>query len=280
MQVAELFTFIKERHTIYMRRKAGAGKPWTKDPILQAYRFCNVFRELDTQTLWFSNNWRTKYEDHDDLWFASLVFRFINWHETAVLFKPLPWKPADFIAATEKREAAGAKVYSGAYMISTHGVKQKKSRYIALSLNKVWQSRAQLRYKPHQTLAAFHAKLLTQADVGSFMAGQVIADCKYAGVMKHAQDWWTFAASGPGSRRGLNRVLNRPVQAAWIEGMWKHNLWELKMEIDKLIEKHKMPGMHAQDLQNCLCEFDKYERVRLGEGQPKAKYPGLPTTGE
>ena len=30
----------------------------------------------------------------------------------------------------------------------------------------------------------------------------------------------------------------------------------------------------AQDVQNCLCEFDKYERVRLGEGRPKSKYPG------
>jgi hypothetical protein len=30
--------------------------------------------------------------------------------------------------------------------------------------------------------------------------------------------------------------------------------------------------MHAQDLQNCLCEFDKYERARLGEGTPKQIY--------
>lgn len=31
----------------------------------------------------------------------------------------------------------------------------------------------------------------------------------------------------------------------------------------------------AQDIQNCLCEFDKYERVRLGEGAPKQRYPGV-----
>jgi hypothetical protein len=42
-----------------------------------------------------------------------------------------------------------------------------------------------------------------------------------------------------------------------------------------MFKKARMPQLHAQDLQNCLCEFDKYERVRLGEGRPKAKYNGV-----
>jgi hypothetical protein len=33
-----------------------------------------------------------------------------------------------------------------------------------------------------------------------------------------------------------------------------------------------LKDLHAQDIQNCLCEFDKYERVRLGEGTPKQLY--------
>jgi len=28
----------------------------------------------------------------------------------------------------------------------------------------------------------------------------------------------------------------------------------------------------AQDLQSCLCELDKFERVRLGEGKPKRRF--------
>ena len=36
-----------------------------------------------------------------------------------------------------------------------------------------------------------------------------------------------------------------------------------------------LPPIHAQALQNCLCEFDKYERVRLGEGRPRNNYPGI-----
>jgi len=33
-----------------------------------------------------------------------------------------------------------------------------------------------------------------------------------------------------------------------------------------------MPKMCAHDLQNCACEFDKYMRVKLGEGEPKQLY--------
>ena len=35
-----------------------------------------------------------------------------------------------------------------------------------------------------------------------------------------------------------------------------------------------MPEPHAQDVQNMLCEYDKLQRVRLGEGRPKQLFPG------
>jgi hypothetical protein len=36
--------------------------------------------------------------------------------------------------------------------------------------------------------------------------------------------------------------------------------------------------LHAQDLQNCLCEVDKYLRAKLGEGKPKRRFAvGTPT---
>ena len=28
------------------------------------------------------------------------------------------------------------------------------------------------------------------------------------------------------------------------------------------------------DIQNCLCEFDKYRRLQLGEGKVRARYDG------
>ena len=33
-----------------------------------------------------------------------------------------------------------------------------------------------------------------------------------------------------------------------------------------------VPALEMRDIEHCLCEFDKYERTRLGEGRPRAKY--------
>lgn len=276
MRTEELFAFIKERDSIFRKKEAGLPKPWTDDPILQSYRFCNVYRERDTETLWFAKNWRIPFAKDPDMWFASLVFRLVNWSDTfGGLAFPVPWDPQAFKRTLQGRKKAGLKVYSGAYMISTHGVKEEKASYLTKSLNIIWKNREEIRYRHGEYLADFHARLMECRDVGSFLAGQVIADAKYCGSMYHAKDWWTFAASGPGSRRGLNRVRELPVRHPQKEADWRMNLAALKAEIDPLVKTEKtMMNIHAQDLQNCLCEFDKRERVRLGEGFPKQKYNG------
>ena len=52
-RINDFFAYARKRHEIYLKRKAGEPPPWTDDPILQQYRFTNVFRELDKTTLWF-----------------------------------------------------------------------------------------------------------------------------------------------------------------------------------------------------------------------------------
>lgn len=281
MRTEELLAFIKERHAIYERRQQGLPKPWTTDPILQNYRFCNVYRELDTQTKWFAEYWREPNMWDQDLWFASLVFRLVNWYPSCLeIGYPVPWDPDVFVQTLRNRKAQGKQLYSGAYMISTHGVRQEKAEYLAGSLSLIWKDRKKIRPIPGQTLNAFHQRLMGCFDIGSFLAAQVIADIKYVPDLMNAPDWFTFAASGPGSRRGMNRILSTSVgipiatNSKWKEDVWKMWLDRLHEKISDTIEDTGMPALHAQDLQNCLCEFDKYERVRLGEGSPKQRYKG------
>jgi hypothetical protein len=115
-----------------------------------------------------------------------------------------------------------------------------------------------------------HERLMQFDGLGSFMAAQAVADLKYVEPLLTALDWYTFAASGPGSRRGLNRVLGYEITAPWSEANWYQQLQMLRKDIERFLPT--MFELHAQDLQNCLCEFDKYERVRLGEGTPKQLY--------
>jgi hypothetical protein len=272
MRANDLFKFINERYEIYLKRGAGKPKPWTKDKILQQYRFCNTHRENDKVTLWISHNWREPNKDNPDLWFAMCVARFVNWPDTLdEIGFPLPWNPRNFYQSCHNRMADGDQVFTGAYIIPSAGPKIK---YIADEvLTPVWEDRENIRPFKGDTLNNFFERLQMHNGFGSFMAAQVVADIKYVEPLASAEDWWTFASSGPGSRRGLNRVCGKDVDHSWTEEKWRLKLAELQKEIDPLVKNAGMPRLHAQDLQNCLCEFDKYERVRLGEGRPRSKYP-------
>lgn len=275
--------FVIERHNIYLRRKAGQEKPWTNDKILQSYRFCNVYRELDTVTKWIRDNWRAPNFHERDVWFAMVVARLVNWPDSLAEFSkngPVKtWRPNWFVDALNDRAARGEKVYTGAYMVRAdaqgYGQRAGKPAYHAdCVLTPMWERRAELRPRKDDTLASFHARLMTCKDMGSFMAGQVVCDTKYTASLNLATDWWDWAASGPGSKRGLNRVCgNDNINEKWREEHWLQVLQELRLMLNERLPRH-WEKLHAQDVQNCLCEFDKYERVRNGEGRPRALYNG------
>lgn len=276
-RIKRLTKFMKERHSIFVKKEIlKEPKPWTKDPILQNYRFCNVYRELDKVSEWISGHWVTPNRDNPDLWFGMAVARLINWPDSLEeIGFPVPWKPEKFITKLSKRMKNGEKVFTGAYMVRSF--KMDKVVYLANhTLTPMWKDRELLRPRWNECLRDFYGRLVRCHGLGSFMAAQIIADVKFEGALKEAEDWWTFAASGPGSRRGLNRVLGRALYENWKERDWHNELLSLKLKTDNFLKDNGMPRMCAQNLQNALCEFDKYERVRLGEGTPRSKYNGLP----
>lgn len=273
-RVKELVAFARERHQIYIHREAGVKKPWTKDKILQNFRFCNVYRELDTVTAWIRENWRDPNSGDPNLFFAMTVARLINWPATlAEIGYPKKWDAARFAKIVNGREG---KAYSGAYIVSTNGNKMNKAEYLGQRvLTPLWENRKTIAPVRGDTLAAFHTRLMKYDGLGSFIAAQVVCDTKYAmrSPLSDAHDWGTWAASGPGSRRGLNRVIGCATDAPWNENKWLLTMHALHGEFNALWPKDWQP-VNMQDLQNCLCEFDKYERTRLGEGRPRSTYPG------
>jgi hypothetical protein len=271
--LTELMYFIKERHNVYCRRTAGKPKPWTEDKILQMYRFCNIYRELDKETIWLHDNWLTTFERRGHAWFAAAIARHINLGTTlAQLPYPVPWKPKPFQKALEKAAARGT-AFSGAYMIVSHAEPMPRPAYVCRIGDLLWQQRHEIEASMN-ALTQMSAALCKVYHIGTFMAGQIIADAKWLKPLTDADDWETFAVSGPGSRRGMNRMLHRPKDSPWKEQDWYKHVLLLRQQVNE-----KLPStwrkLDAQNLQNCLCEFDKYMRVIDGEGRPKAKYPGV-----
>jgi hypothetical protein len=129
-----------------------------------------------------------------------------------------------------------------------------------------------LRPQSSETLAAYSDRLRERYRIGPFLAGQVIADLKHVAPLRNASDWWTFAVPGPGSERGLNRVCKRSLKATWSEAQWLATLLRLREETAPQLEAAGIAALDAQNVQNVLCEFDKYERAREAGGEPSRKY--------
>lgn len=273
MRTKELAKFILERDAIRVKKETGVPRnKWTKDLILDLYRFCNVHREDDRVTRWIAENWRTPHATHPDLWFAMVFARLFNLPSTLEgvgAGRVLSFKPERIRSLLHTMREHGP-IFNGAYIVSTNGKSMYKVDYlIQYVLGPLWAARKLMRPEMDDGLARYHAKLMRFDGLGSFMAAQVVADLKYVEPLMSAEDWWTWAASGPGSRRGLNRVFMYDTSAPWNEVAWLQHLTMLRASVLPLL---KGMDLHAQDLQNCLCEWDKYERVRLGEGRPKQLY--------
>jgi hypothetical protein len=277
IDIAQLLYWIREREPIRIRRANGEPPPWTDDKILQQWSFCNVRREADRTTRWIADNWRAPHADDQDLWFAMSVARFVNWPDTlAALGYPVPWNPEHFLKVLNGRKERDEVCFGAAYNISNGGKKTAKAEHLVEQVfAPLWGpfTRKRLRPRDDDTLHSFYGRLKAMPGFASFMAGQVVADMMYVAPLKHAPDWMMFAVPGPGSKRGLNRILGRPVDAPWRdEDTWRAAFRQLREQITPELARIGLGDLHAADLQNCLCEFDKMERVRLGGGKPKRRF--------
>jgi hypothetical protein len=274
MQMAEgrLIHWINERYSIYAKRANGAAPPWTGDTILQSYRFCNVHRENDKVTKWIARNWRDSNANHPNLTAAMTLARMFNLPDTlAAIDYPYTWDLPSMTRHVKARRASGYKIFNGAYLITTCGVKMDKIDYVFRVADDVYKDRV-LRTPCYVTLADYHSRLTNVKGLGDFLAAQIIADLKNTSghPLQDACDHLTWCAPGPGSMRGLKRLVGSTgVTRGSFMGVALAAWGRIR---DRL---NPMPGIDMQDFQNCLCEFDKYDRTYLGEGKPKQRYRGV-----
>jgi hypothetical protein len=119
--------------------------------------------------------------------------------------------------------------------------------------------------------------------LGPFHSYEIVTDLRHTALLDRAPDIMTWANPGPGARRGLNRVHGRDKKdhsvsrAGLIEEM--HDLLQLSLDgqlwpnlITAGSDAGKWPSWEMRDVEHTLCEFDKYERIRLGEGRTRGVY--------
>ena len=171
---------------------------------------------------------------------------------------------------------SGVKVFTSAYTISTCGKSMDKIDYVVdwvcgavqqkFGEGHEWFTRKD---PPCSLEQAFG--YLTQIDgLGSFLAGQVLADLKNTPghPLQAALDRFTWACPGPGSLRGLEAFYGRRCTPR----TFADDLFNCKVATMPLVDR-SIPQIDAQDWQNCMCEFSKYMKLKEGRGHARNRYP-------
>lgn len=264
----QLIYWITERYNILQKKKMGLPAPWSDNKVMQETYFCNVHREDDKVTKYIRNKFDQSNGDYPE--FNMTLARMVNKPES---LEKMGWpfdnfgslNQAKFLDVMSQKGAWGS-----AYIVSTNGRAMPKHEYICDVLRSLFVPLSLIHGT--STLASTHKALMGLQGLGSFMAAQIVADLKNTKghPLNTAPDWWKWCAPGPGSLRGM----------AWVKGKDKVTPTEFSNSIPELAYivgadiLGDVPKLCWQDLQNCLCEYDKFMRVTNGTGRSKRRYNG------
>ena len=239
--VESYFATARARHQIYLNRRAGRLRPWTEDPILADWRFCNVFRELDRTTAWFHDNVRERLRSRPEVLLATVVFRLFNRISTGEaifcqralgLDDELPGETAwEAFLRTGDVGYLRASIYhyigdrgpyvTGSYIIKTPEGHSKLEGVLQIiewfyqrpaDLDDVrtmeWWLQASSMSKWTLEKAAVWLESTFRL-IGHFTAYEIVSDLRHTDLLCHAEDVMTWANPGPGATRGLNYLHGR-----------------------------------------------------------------------
>lgn len=280
--VRDLMNYMKERELIRLRRLDGARPPWTKDKILQTYRFTNVHRADDYTTRVFQAIYRANVSPTPAgrrvLLLNCAIARYFG---TAEFYADLGWQPSLdaklLLRYAKERIAAGKPVFTQAYIITNGGKSKPKEEYVINDVLAPLSTHLDtIIYDGDPDVLhwmVLYDRLSGLAGFGGegFMAKEVLQDFLLAlpsGVYQGRRDW---SPVGPGARRGLNRLAGRPATSALSESVAIAEVQAIHEAVAPWWEARFHTELTAHDVQFCLCEFDKYERA-LGGGKPKRTF--------
>jgi len=287
IETEQFFGFVNEREATRIKKESGAPGPWTKDPVLSEFRFCNVFREDDKTTRWFRENVRDPLRDERSVALMTLAFRWFNRIEVGELLLPMmrtgEWDSAWAEKTLRPHVNAGGRTCTGAYMIRTPAGKDKLTGVLEL----VEGAR-----QTAENLADYGAeeetKFLEQAHrivcetwlLGPFLAYEIVTDLRHTHILENAVDINTWASPGPGAARGTSwlhhgcrdRVGYGSAKGVALSMSTMQQLVQLSTPKHGLWAYPDRPW-EMREAEHSLCEYDKWRRAQGGQRLKRRYFP-------
>jgi alpha-glutamyl/putrescinyl thymine pyrophosphorylase clade 1 len=264
-----------ERQRIFLRRAAGEPVPWTDDPILRRYKFCNSYRASDRVSQFLIRD--VIYADGfsaDDTLLRIVLFRLFSrigtWLALERELGPIirrTLRGEQLARALDRLHAAGP-IYTGAFILSaskSFGHERKHLNNVELVRTMFRRGGLLAAVGRAAAFADVYAALPDYPLLGRFMAYQLAVDINYSELVDFSED--DFTVPGPGAERGIRKVYpaarrtEMPAIIHWMTDNQEAEAGRLRIALPTLFGRR----LHAIDCQNLFCELDKYARVAFPE---------------
>lgn len=270
--------FAAERQKAFESRVAGDPWPWSADPILIEYKFCNVFRAADRVSQYMIRD--VAYRDDDstpkDRLFQIVAFRtFSNIRTWDGVTEHLGRSPriedlsnGRFEEALNLIRERNGGLYTGAFILcatNAYGRSLKHLNHVELFKDMFVESDLGGRLLSAKSLEEVYGLLHGFPLMGDFMSYQTAIDLNYSAHINFSED--DFTQPGPGAVRGIKKVftdlggLTPQEVIMWMVEHQEEEFARLGYEFNGLWGRR----LHAIDAQGLFCETDKYCREAVPE---------------
>jgi alpha-glutamyl/putrescinyl thymine pyrophosphorylase clade 1 len=263
--------FAAERQAIFFRRLRHEAPPWTDDPILRDYKFCNAYRASDRVSQFLIRDviYQSGF-DCEDTFLRIVLFRLFSKIETWKLLEanhgPITARSFDagmFGETLDRKLGCGEAIYTNAFILTAHnafGHLRKHRNHLAL-VEAMLRDELPARIACAKSLEEVYQQLRAYPMIGLFMAYQLAIDLNYSEIV--AFDENDFVAPGLGAQRGIAKCftstgsLSDSELIKWMVERQEDEFKRLGLRFQSLWGR----PLHAIDYQNLFCEIDKYARI-------------------
>lgn len=288
------FYFIQERMNIFWRKYNDADL-LTKDPILQTYKFTNVYRACDRVSQYLIKN--VIYQDlgrytPEDILLRILVFKVFNkietWEylngENEITTKTFN---VEKLADSLTRRQQTKPIFSNAYMMAGSHAEYKEIP----SKHQVWLQMIEDRFIKDKglwtvlsakSLAEVYSQLREYPLIGDFLAYQYAIDFNYSPYLNFDED--SFVKAGVGAVRGIKKCFKSYGDTYEDAIRYTQDHFDAFQNKYGFTAFRPLPGREPKliDIQNCFCETDKYLRAKMPDlkvGNVRIKQHYKPSSG-
>lgn len=270
---------MEERMNIFWKKYDQEPYPWTKDLVLNEYKFTNVYRACDRVSQYlikeviYGNDQSSLNEE--DVLLRILLFKVFNridtWEYLENKIGRLERKTFDVDAITKllSNRIKDQPIFNGAYIMtgSHHRYKEynsKHERWLRMISKEMLQTNLLPKLLKKKSLEQIYNKLQSCPFIGNFLAYQYTIDFNYSEAVNFDED--SFVKAGIGAIRGIKKCFDS------IGGYSNEDI--IKYTQENATKYRKKYGFNdfknlfgrepsLIDYQNCFCETDKLLRVKL-----------------